>query len=487
MRIMKRSRFVLAASVWCALFLLPAVGGLTTTVAQTLGAIRTIFVAPVEAGSYSAAVGKRLAEELQRSGSLRVVSDPAEADAVLHASGYIWISGTVSPSVHSNSTREVNYQGDLSAELIGRDRQTLWSYMVTPGRFRTASITDNLADQLVARLVAAVRSGIPYPAPYSATAPASSVTIQAAGSTLPAPLYLKWFESYAQARAGVTILYDPVGSEAGIERLKDGKVDFAGSDIPVSALPASTASSILDIPTVLGGVVPVYNLSSLDGRTLNLTPKALAGIYSGAIRRWNDPTIRESNRGVHLPDADIDVIHRSDGSGTTYIWTSYLSSISPDWKSRYGAAPTVSWPVGDGVEGSDGVVEKVSSTPNSIGYVELIYAIQHQVSFAAVRNPAGQFIKASLESISDAVPSSLPTANDDRSILNAPGRNAYPISAFTWILMPRQSSDAARRQAILQFLQWMLTSGQKECEALGFVPLPRRVAARQLDLLTKLQ
>jgi phosphate transport system substrate-binding protein len=481
---MKCSRFVFGAAVWCTI----AVGGWSAAAAQSLGTVHTIFVAPVEASGYSKALGKRITEQLERSGSLRVVSDPAAADAVLHTSGNIWVTGTVSPNLRSNTSHEVNYQGNLSAELISRDRQTLWSYMVTPSRFRTTSVADDLADQLAARLVAAVRSGIPFPASSVATAKSSSVTVRGAGSTLPAPLYLKWFESYAQVRPGVTILYDPVGSEAGIERLKAGAIDFAGSDIPISTLPGSTASSVFALPTALAAVVPIYNLPSLDGRTLNLTPEALAGIYSGTIRKWNDPAIRESNRGAHLPDADIAVFRRSDGSGTTYVWTSFLSLVSPDWKSHYGAHPDVSWPVGTPEQGSDGIVAAVSRTANSIGYVELIYALQHRINFAAVRNPAGQFVKASIESVSEAVSAAASTARGDNvSILNSPGRDAYPISAYTWIFLPEQSSDAAKRAAIVEFLRWMLTSGQKECQALGYVALPRQVAAHHLDLVNQLK
>ncbi len=485
---MKCSRFVFGAAVWGSLLVLLAIAGSNAGIAQSLGTVHTVFVAPVEASGYSAALSKRLTQQLERSGSIRVVSDEAAADAVLHASGNIWISGVVSPGVRASTTHEVNYQGNLSAELISRDRQTLWSYMVTPSHLRTTSITDDLADQLAARLVAAVRSGIAFPISSGATAAGSSITIRGAGSTLPAPLYLKWFESYAQARPGVTILYDPLGSETGIQRLEAGASDFAGSDIPISALPGSEASSVLALPTVLAAVVPVYNLPSLGGRTLDLTPAALAGVYSGTIRKWNDPAIQESNRGAHLPDADIMVVHRSDGSGTTYIWTSFLSSVSPEWKSSYGAHPVVSWPIGTGARGNEGVAQDVSRTPNSIGYVELIYALQQRINFAAVRNPAGQFVKANIQTVSDAVSAPASTAEGDNiSILNAPGRDAYPISAFTWIFLPRQSSEAAKRTALLEFLRWMLTSGQKECEALGYVPLPRQVAAHHLDLVNQLK
>jgi len=451
-------------------------------VAQKLGTVHTIFIAPVDAGSSAATIAKRLSEQLDRSGSLRVVSDAAAADAVLHATASIWVSGTVSPNFRSHSVHDVNYQGHLSAELIGRDRETLWSYMVTPRSSRSSGIADDLADQLAARLVAAIRAGIPYPTTPSASPGAVSTTLQAAGSTLPVPLYLKWFQSYAQTQPGTVILYDPIGSEAGLERLKAGSIDFAGSDIPPPA-----SSTLLHFPTVLGGVVPAYNLPTLDSRTLNLTPQALAGIYSGSIRKWNDPLIRESNHGLHLPDADIAVIHRSDGSGTTYIWSSFLSEVSPDWKSHYGAAPRITWPVGTGAETNEGVARRVQQTPNSIGYVELIYAIQHQLSYAAVRNPAGQFVKATLDTILAAASAPSQSGDSSLSILNAAGRNAYPISAFTWILVPAQSSDDRKREAILQFLRWMLTLGQKQCEVLGYGPLPRRIVTQELDALNRLK
>jgi phosphate transport system substrate-binding protein len=473
-----------AALRWTLPVLLLAVHFCLDAVAQKLGTIHTIFIAPVEDGSSAAAIARRLASELERSGSLRIVSYPAAADAVLHATASIWVIGTVSPNFRSNSVHNVNYQGHLSAELIGRDRETLWSYMVTPRSSRSSSIADDLADQLAARLVAAIRSGIPYPTASNAAGGAVSVTLQAAGSTLPAPLYLKWFESYARIQPGTMILYDPIGSEAGIEKLRANSIDFAGSDIP-----PPESSAFLHFPTVLGGVVPAYNLPSLSGRTLNLTPQALAGIYSGAIRKWNDPVIRESNHGPHLPDSDIVVVHRSDGSGTTYIWTSYLSEVNSDWKSRYGAAPRLNWPVGISAATNEGVARLVQQTPNSIGYIELIYAIQSQLSYAAVRNPSGQFVKATLDTIiaaaSDTAPSQ--TGDSSLSILNAPGRNAYPISAFTWLLIPAQSSDARKREAILQFLRWMLTSGQKQCEALGYGPLPRRIVSQELDALNQLK
>jgi phosphate ABC transporter phosphate-binding protein len=445
---------------------------------QNLGSIHTIFVAPVEGGSSADAVGKRIADQLEKAGKVRIAADPASADAVLHATASIWATGTVSPNPRSHTTRATNYQGYLSAELVGKGHQTLWSYMVTPSRSRNATLSDDLADQLASRLLAAIRSGIAYPSAVSSTPSATRVTLHAAGSTFAAPLYLKWFESYAQDPAGTVILYDPIGSEAGIEQLKAGAIDIAGSDIP---LPAQ--SSILHFPTVLGGVVPIYNLPSLDGRTLNLTPEALAGIYSGAVRKWNDPRIREANHGLRLPDAEIAVANRSDGSGTAYIWSSFLSQVSPEWKSQYGSGPRIHWPIGTGASGNEGVAQLVAKTANAIGYVELTYAVQNRLSYAAVRNPAGQFIKADLDSITAAAPETIPIHDLDAglSILNAPGRNAYPISTFTWLLVPVEQADAQKQAATAEFLRWMLTSGQKQCEALGYAPLPRRIVAREID------
>jgi phosphate transport system substrate-binding protein len=243
---------------------------------------------------------------------------------------------------------------------------------------------------------------------------------------------------------------------------------------------------ILHFPTVLGGVVPIYNLPGLD-RTLNLTPQALAGIYSGAIRKWSDPRIRESNRGARLPDSDIVVAHRSDGSGTTYVWTSYLSLVSPEWKSQYGSGPRVNWPVGTGAAGNDGIAQFVSKTPYSIGYAELIYAIQHELTYAAVRNSAGLFIKADLASITAAASGTSPSPDFRFSILNAPGKGAYPISTFTWLLVPAQQSDPQKQATIAAFLRWMLTTGQKQCEALGYAPLPRAVSSRELDAVNQIK
>lgn len=485
----RRTLNTLLIRAWIVLTLFPLLGvcGGLAQGAQGLSGIHSIHVEFSPDSSRIEETRARIDEQLGKS-RLQIVKEVASADAVLRVTSNVWATGTISASPRSNSTRTTNYQGYLSAELIGKDNQTLWSYMVTPTHLRTESFTDDLADQLVSRLVTAIHSGMPTPAASHSVGAGVQAVLHAAGATLPAPLYHKWLETFARDQPGVNITYNAIGSEAGIEQLEAGKLDFAASDMPLVKDTTSSGVPILHFPTVLGGVVPIYNLPGLD-RTLNLTPQALAGIYSGAIRKWNDPLIRESNHGVHLPDAEIAVIHRSDGSGTTYVWTSFLSLASPQWKSQYGSGPRVDWPVGTGADGNEGVAQLVSKTPNAIGYVELIYAFQHGLNYAAVKNPAGQFIKADLASIIAAATET--GASQDRdfrfSILNAPGKYAYPISTFTWLLVPAQQSDPQKQVAIAAFLRWMLTTGQKQSESLGYAPLPHGIAVRELDAVNRLK
>jgi phosphate ABC transporter phosphate-binding protein len=284
----------------------------------------------------------------------------------------------------------------------------------------------------------------------------------------------------------MTITYDAIGSEAGIARLAEGKVDFAASDMPLKPENVLGALHVIHFPTVLGGVVPIFNLPSTD-RGLRLTPEILSGVYSGASRKWNDPRIVEINHGARLPDADIAVIYRSDGSGTTFVWTSYLSISSPAWKSSVGAGPRVRWPIGTGAAGNEGVAELVAKTPNSIGYVELIYAIQHELSYAAMRNSAGEFIKADLGSITAAAAGASVSPGEEfrSSILDSRNKGAYPLSTFTWLLVPEDGISAEKRSAIADWLQWTLTFGQKQCASLGYAPLPTEIVNSELKSLSK--
>ena len=439
--------------------------------------IRTIAVTPFGTDADAIALRERLIERLNKSGQLKVVDGPTGSDAILRGTSSIWATGTVVINPRSSASRQTNYQGYLSVELVDRNNQPLWSYLVTPSRFRTDSIAHDLANRAAESLIDAVRSGSLKPgATVSGSTATTHAALHAAGATLPQPLYLKWFQS-----AGMAVTYDAIGSEAGIEQLAAGKIDFAASDMPLTPDASSGSIQVTHFPTVVGGVVPIYNLTGISG-TLRFTPQILAGIYSGTIHRWNDSRIRAANGDARLPDAEIVVVHRSDGSGTTFVWTSYLSLVSPEWKSRAGSGARVNWPLGTGAEGSDGVASLVQKTPNSIGYVELIYAIQHELNYAAVENPAHQFIKADLASITAAAQSASENSGKglNYSILNAPGKSAYPISTFTWLLVPAQGLDTKKKESVAAMLRWMLTSGQKECSSLGYAPLPREVAERAL-------
>jgi phosphate transport system substrate-binding protein len=244
---------------------------------------------------------------------------------------------------------------------------------------------------------------------------------------------------------------------------------------------------VLHFPVIVGGVVPIYNIGGVV-KDLNFTPETLAGIYTGAIRKWNDPRLRAANRGAALPDREIAVVHRSDGSGTTFVFTDYLSKVSPEWSAKLGAGTAVKWPLGAGARGSEGVAELVRNTPDSIGYVELIYALQNRLSFGAVKNRAGRFIQADLASLTAAAGASENLQPDLRvSITDAAGKDAYPIASFTWLLVPERMPDEAKRNAMAETLQWALSSGQRQCSALGYAPLPEEIVKRALHLLEDLR
>jgi phosphate transport system substrate-binding protein len=304
--------------------------------------------------------------------------------------------------------------------------------------------------------------------------------LNAAGATFPYPIYSKWFSEFKNVK-GVEINYQSIGSGGGISQLTQGTVDIGASDKPLSDEQASKMKvRPLHFPTVLGAVVPTYNLAGVT-KDLNFTGEALAGIFLGNIKKWNDPAIKSANPGVNLPDADIVVVHRSDGSGTTFVFTDFLSKVSPEWKSKIGADSSVNWPMGLAQKGNEGVSGLVKGTPNSIGYVELIYAIQNKMGYGSVKNASGKFVKASLESVNAAAAAAAKSMPADFrvSITNAPGAGAYPISTFTWLLVPSQISDASKRTAIADFLHWMLVKGQTYNESLGYAKLPASVVAQE--------
>jgi phosphate transport system substrate-binding protein len=313
-----------------------------------------------------------------------------------------------------------------------------------------------------------------------ATAAMGAETINAAGATFPAPIYQKWFEEYKMAHPDVQINYQAIGSGGGIRQLSAGTVDFGASDMPMTDEQMKDMKvKPLHFPTVLGAVVLSYNVPGIAAG-LKLTPEAISGIYLGDIKKWNDPKIASANAGMKLPNSEIEVIHRSDGSGTTFIFTDYLSKVSPEWKSKVGANTSVSWPLGLGGKGNDGVAGLVKQTPGAIGYVELIYAVQNKMAFADVKNAAGKFVVPSFQSVTAAAANSKEMPADFRaSITNAPGAASYPISSFTWLLIPSEIKDTAKKQAITGFLQWMMTTGQKDCEALSYAPLPKAVVSKE--------
>lgn len=313
-------------------------------------------------------------------------------------------------------------------------------------------------------------------------------TLNGAGATFPYPMYSKWFSEYSKLHSDIQINYQPIGSGGGIRQVTAGTVDFGASDMPMTDKQLQDAKAkILNIPTVLGAGVPAYNIPGVSGE-VNFTPEILAGIFLGKISRWNDKAITSVNPGVNFPDKEIIVVHRSDGSGTTFIWTDYLSKVSPEWKSQVGADTSVKWPVGLGQKGNEGVSGTIRQMSGSIGYVELIYAIQNKIPFGSVRNAAGSFVKASLESVSAAAASAPKMPADFRvSITNPPGKDAYPISSFTWLLIPAQSKDAAKGKILRDFLGWMVSDGQKMTSALAYAPLPDNVAAKVKEAIKQVK
>lgn len=317
--------------------------------------------------------------------------------------------------------------------------------------------------------------------------------INGAGATFPYPIYSKWFDEYHQKNTNVQFNYQSVGSGAGIKQVTEGTVDFGASDGPMNddqlkAFQAKHGAEILHFPTVLGAVVPTYNIPNVSV-ALNFTPDALAGIYLGKITKWNDPAITGPNKGVNLPASDIVVVHRSDGSGTTYIWTDYLSKVSEEWKGKVGKGTSVNWPVGLGGKGNEGVTGLVKQTPDAIGYVELIYAAQNNIPYGSVKNSAGVFVKANLAGVSAAAAGAAKDMPADFrvSITNAPGKTTYPISSFTWLLIPQKFSDTAKRDAVKGFLKWMLADGQNYAEQLSYAKLPKEVIEKEKKALNSIQ
>ncbi|MFY9854968.1 MAG: phosphate ABC transporter substrate-binding protein PstS [Terracidiphilus sp.] len=317
------------------------------------------------------------------------------------------------------------------------------------------------------------------------TAQAQKLT--AAGATFPYPIYSKWFSEYSAAHPGVEINYQSIGSGGGIRQVTAGLVDFGASDMPMTdEMLAGSKVKLIHIPTVLGAVVPIFNVPGVND--IKFSGDVLADIYLGKIANWSDPRIAKDNPGVTLPNEKITVVHRSDGSGTSFIFTDYLSKVNPDWANGPGKGTSPSWPVGVGGKGNENVAGLVRQLPGAIGYVELIYALQNNISFGEVKNADGKWIKASIASVTSAAASIKKMPADYRiSITNAPGANSYPISSFTYLLIPVQSADPAKGKIIKDMLSWIVKSGEGETSALSYAPLPASLVEKELKSIYSLQ
>ncbi len=323
----------------------------------------------------------------------------------------------------------------------------------------------------------------------AAPAFAQKQQINGAGATFPYPIYSKWFSEYNKLHPEVEINYQSIGSGGGIRQLTNQTVFFGATDGPMTNEQQQAApGKILHFPSVLGGDVPVYNIPGVDTE-LKFTGPVLADIFLGKITKWNDPAIAKLNPGVKLPGTDITVCHRSDGSGTTYIWVDYLSKVSPEWKKKVGVATSVNWPAGIGGKGNEGVAGLVKQTPGSIGYVELIYALQNKIDYGSVQNMAGEFVKATTESVSAAAAAAAKQMPPDFrvSVTNAPGNGVYPVSSFTWLLFYENPKDKQKARIMVDFMNWALADGQKFASELGYAPLPKEVVALEMNALKKIR
>ncbi len=477
------------AQVWlCGVILAAALFAASPAGGQaSLAQAGKLYVDQFSEGVEAAGLRQSLIRRIGKSGRFQVVDTPQSADAIVKGSGEVWVKGYVSINPRVPATeRQAVYGGYLSVEVLSKSGEPLWSYLVTPSRLAWAKIRDDLANNLVREMLrASAEAATPTAVAPMAQQSLAKTNLTGSGATFPAPLYRKWFASFSRVHPEIHISYTESGSEAGTRALAAGEADFAASDLSTLDVGrAQIGAGFRRIASVLGGVVPAYNLSG-SGRELRFTSAVLAGIYLGRIRKWNDSEIRNLNKDVDLPDAEIVVIHRSDGSGTTYAWSEFLSKTDPEWKNAMGTGTELKWPVGSGAEGNEKVATAVQGTPNSIGYVELVYAIEHRLSVGTVRNRAGSFIRADLDSLAEAAKAAAlsPDAHSFSSIIDPPGKNAYPIATFTWFLLPPEIEDAAKKQALHELLRWILTTGQKECSSLGYAPLPAEVAARQLDFL----
>ncbi|HEY6065187.1 MAG TPA: phosphate ABC transporter substrate-binding protein PstS [Thermoanaerobaculia bacterium] len=335
------------------------------------------------------------------------------------------------------------------------------------------------------RLIAAAALAVAFARPGAA----QTIAINGAGATFPYPIYSKWFSEYNKLHPDVQVNYQSIGSGGGIRQLTNRTVFFGATDGPMTKDQMLNApGKIFHFPTVLGAVVPIYNIPGVDGE-LKFTGPLLADIFTGKVSKWNDPAIAKLNPGVRLPGTDITVVHRSDGSGTTYIFSDFLGKVSPEWRKSVGIATSLNWPTGVGAKGNEGVAGLTKQTPGGIGYVELIYAIQNKIPFGTVQNMAGEFVRASLESVTKAAAATKGKMPPDFrvSITNAPGAGVYPVSSFTWLLFYENPKDKRAARVMTDFMRWALHDGQKYCADLGYAPLPDEVVTMEMEALKKIR
>ncbi len=453
------------------------------------GVARRIYVEAFATKAGAEKLREDLTAELRKSNSVSVVSDESSADLILGGGGEVWVRGYRSFSPRSHMKLPSNgvalYGGYLSVELRNKNGVTVWSYLATPG---TASedISKDLSKRIVKHLGEALNEAETLAPPSPRTQP--TIALSGAGATFPYPVYQKWFTNFQTENPGISITYEAVGSEAGVRKLLAGTVDFGASEDPqaVRELAPSDQSKYLLFPSVAGAVVPIVNVPGVP-QDIAFTPEALAGIFLGKITKWNDPILKRANRHLHLPDLDIVVLHRADGSGTSYAWTDYLSRISPEWSAKVGSSLDPKWPIGRAATGNDGVAKLVKELGGSIGYVEFTYALQNHLSYGRVRNHNGDLVGASLESIEAAVGYSSEVPDDFKtSIADSPAVGAYPIASFTWLVVPIHVAEDLKRSAITAFLRWMLGPGQRQAAALGYVALPREVVAKEEDAIARI-
>jgi phosphate transport system substrate-binding protein len=481
---MRSSELKLLLPVACCLFAAPAFAS------QGSGsAAKRLFVERLATKAGGDKLRDEIAAELRKQEALKLVPDEAQADLILGGGGEIWIKSYRSFSPRSHMKMPTNgtpvYGGYLSVELKNKQGVTVWSYLATPDPF-----SEDASKDIAKRIAKHIPEGLMDAAiPATARPRGPSVALRGAGATFPGPVYQKWLTNFQAENPGTAITYDANGSEAGIRTLLAGSVDFGASDSPeaIHQIAPVDEKKYLLFASVVGAVVPIVNLPGVSA-SISFTPEALAGIYLGKIRKWNDPIIKQANRGVNLPDLDIVVVHRADGSGTSYAWTDYLSKVSPEWKTGVGSSLSPRWPTGRAAVGNDGVAKLVKELGGSIGYVEFIYALQNRVSYGRIQNQNGEFREASLESIASAVKHSPQIRGDFKgSIVDAPGEGSYPIASFTWIVVPAHIADEAKRTTIIAFLKWMLGPGQRQAAALGYLALPEEIVTREEAATAKIQ